>query len=163
VDVTNKALGAAEKDLWSTSAAWADFDGDGYPDLYICHYVDWSFKNHPVCTHDGKTRDICPPKQFNAQPQKVYRNQGDGTFAGDVSKEAGLLSDGKGLSVVVVDVDGDGKPDVFAANDTEANFLWLNRSTPGQIRFAEIGVAAGVAFDDLGKPTGSSGVAAGDY
>jgi RNA polymerase sigma factor (sigma-70 family) len=160
VDVTKKA--GLVDDLWSTSAAWADLDGDGYPDLYVCHYLDWSFRNHPACSSDGKTLDICPPKQFKAQPHKVYRNHGDGTFT-DVSKEAGLRGDGKGLGVVVADVDDDGKPDLYVANDTTANFLYLNRSTPGRIRFDEVGLAAGVAFDALGRATGSKGVAAGDY
>jgi RNA polymerase sigma factor (sigma-70 family) len=160
VDVTKKA--GLTEDLWSTSAAWADFDSDGYPDLYICHYLDWSFENHPTCSYDGKTRDICPPKQFNAQPHKVYRNNADGTFT-DVSKEAGLRTDGKGLGVVVVDVNDDGKPDVFVANDTEDHFLYLNQSTPGKIRFDEIGLNAGVARDDRGTPTGSRGVAVADY
>jgi RNA polymerase sigma factor (sigma-70 family) len=159
VDVTRKA--GFTDDQWSTSAAWADLDGDGLPDLYVCHYVDWSFKKNPNVNLDG-TRDIPPPKRFEAQPHKVYRNNGDGTFT-DVSKAAGLRTDGKGLGVVVVDVDGDGKPDLYVANDTVDNFLYHNRSTPGNIRFAEIGMAAGVARDDNGVATGSKGLAVGDY
>src|SRR5262245_55905477 len=88
VEVTEKA--GLKDDSWSTSAAWADFDGDGLPDLYVDHYVDWSFEHkHPTCTYDGKTRDVCPPKNFDPLPHKVYRNNGDGTFT-EVSKEAGL-------------------------------------------------------------------------
>jgi len=160
VDVTVKA--GLKDDLWSTSAAWADFDGDGFPDLYVCHYTDWSFKKHPKCTPDGKNRDICPPKLFNAQPHKLYRNRGDGTFT-DVSKEAGLRTDGKGVGVVVADFDGDGKPDIFVGNDTDDNFLYMNRSTAGKFRFDEVGLQAGVARDDRGSPTGCGGVAVGDY
>jgi RNA polymerase sigma factor (sigma-70 family) len=160
VDMTKKA--GLTDDLWSTSAAWADFDGDGLPDLYVCHYVDWSFKKNPICTYDGKTRDIAPPKNFNAQPHRVYHNNGDGTFT-DVSKTAGLRTDGKGLGVVVGDVNGDGKPDIFVANDTEDKFLYLNRSTAGNIAFAEVGVVAGVARDDNGATNGSRGLAVGDF
>jgi hypothetical protein len=160
VDVTRKVGLTAGR--WSTSAAWADLDGDGWPDLYVCHYVDWSPANNPVCTTDGKNRVICPPKQFTGHPHQVYRNNGDGTFT-DVSKEAGLREDGKGLGVIVVDVNEDGKPDVYVANDTVDNFLYLNRSTPGRVHFVEVGLVAGVARDDNGTPTGSKGLEAFDY
>src|SRR5262245_23968164 len=89
VDVTKKA--GLPEGLWTTSAAWADLDNDGWPDLYVCQYVDWHFeRNHPTdCTYDGKTRDVCPPKKFTALPHRVFRNNGNGTFT-DVSLEAGL-------------------------------------------------------------------------
>jgi len=165
VDVTHKA-GLDKGVTWATSAAFADFDGDGWPDLYVCQYVDWSFANHPTdCDYDGKTRDVCPPKRFSGLPHKVYRNKGDGTFV-DVSEVAGLLKGGpsasKGLGVLAVDVNGDGKPDVYAANDTVDNFLYVNHSTPGKIRFEEAGVLAGVARDGNGTANGSMGVDAGD-
>jgi hypothetical protein len=161
-------------ELWSTSAAWADFDGDGWPDLYVCQYVNWSMKNNPHCL--GYTpsipRDVCPPKRFTGLPHHVYRNNGDGTFK-DVSKEAKIRpytgepnkddQAGKGLGVVVADVDGDGKPDVYVANDTVDNFLYLNKSTPGRIFFEEVGLPAGVARDDRGVPNGSMGTDVGDY
>src|SRR5262249_39356901 len=139
--------------LWSTSAAWADFDGDGFPDLYVCHYVDWSFQNHPAGA------DVAPPKRFPARPHRLYRNNRDGTFT-DVSGRAGLRPDGRGLGVVVADFDGDGKPDIYVANDTDENFLYLNR---GGWRFEEVGLRAGVARDDAGVPNGSAGVDCADY
>ncbi|TMQ34223.1 MAG: sigma-70 family RNA polymerase sigma factor [Planctomycetota bacterium] len=172
VDVTKKA--GLTDGLWTTSAAWADLDGDGYPDLYVCQYVNWSFANHPVC--QGYTRkvprDVCPPKTFTGLPHKLFRNNGNGTFT-DVSKEAGLrphtgdpLKDsevGRSLGVVTVDLDGDGKPDIYVANDTVDNFLYMNKSTPGKIRLEEVGLPSGVARDDRGVPNGSMGVDAGDY
>jgi hypothetical protein len=150
--------------LWSTSAGWADLDGDGYPDLYVCQYVDWSFdSNHPTdCSYDGRTRDVCPPRKFKPLPHKLYRNNGDGTFA-DVSREAGLRSDGRGLGVLLVDVNGDGRPDVYVANDTEDNFLYMNRGRPGQVRLEEKGLFMAAARDGNGASTGSMGVDAADY
>src|SRR5439155_26051962 len=115
---------------------------------------------------DGSVkRDVCPPKKFKGLPHKVFRNNGDGTFA-DVSAEAGLRPGGentsKGLGVLAVDVNRDGKPDVYVANDTVDNFLYINRSTPGKIRFKEEGLLAGVARDGNGSANGSMGVDAGD-
>jgi hypothetical protein len=165
-DVTRQA-GLAD-DLWGTSAAWGDLDGDGYPDLYVCHYVNWSFANHPTCDGGGPSadRDICPPKRFTALPHALYRNNGDGTFTA-VSRPAGLRrwtdNDGKGLGVLLVDVNGDGRPDVYVANDTVDNFLYLNRSSPGKVRLEEVGLVSGVARYDQGRPNGSMGVDAADY
>jgi hypothetical protein len=195
VDVTDRA--GLPKGLWTTSAAWGDLDGDGYPDLYVCQYVDWSFAHHhPTdCTaQGGPARDVCSPKLFPGLEHKLFRNRGDGTFE-DVSKAAGLrvartdrdyeglgwlgpagrqrlreaaaapggTGFGKGLGVLFIDVNGDGKPDVYVANDTVARFLYLNRSTRGRPRLEEVGLAAGVALDDWGNPNGSMGLDAADY
>jgi hypothetical protein len=169
VDVTRQA-GLTDR-LWSTSAAWADLDGDGYPDLYVCHYVDWSLTaNHPRCMgFDGKRHDICPPGNFAALPHLLYRNQGDGTFR-DVSKSAGLrvdhpqLDGGKGLGVLAVDLNGDGRPDLYIANDQSDKFLYVNRGPKkGTIFLEEVGLVSGVARDHQGKPNGSMGLAAADY
>src|SRR5207302_8090115 len=88
VDVSAE-VGLDKVITWATSAAWADLDGDGYPDLYVCQYVDWSFANHPKCDYDGKTPDVCPPKKFKGLNSKVYRNTGRGSFE-EVGAEAGL-------------------------------------------------------------------------
>jgi hypothetical protein len=160
--------------LWSTSAAWADLDGDGFPDLYVCQYADWSFANHPACKgSDGViARDVCPPGRFRGLPHRLFRNTGQGTFE-DVSQAAGLRphtgdlakdkEPGLGLGVVILDCDGDGKPDLYVANDGVGNFLYRNRSTPGRLRFEEIGATSGVAVNDRGSPDGSMGADAADY
>jgi hypothetical protein len=164
-DVT-AAAGLGQGITWATSAAFGDLDGDGYPDLYVCQYVNWSLDNNPRCEFDGKMLDVCPPRNFDGLPHKVYRNSGKGTFI-DVSAEAGLVPAGhdssKGLGVLLIDVDGDGRPDVFVANDAVDKFLYLNRSTPGTIRFEEVGQTSGTARDGLGHANGSMGVDAGDY
>jgi len=163
VDVTKKA--GLDDALWSTSAAWADLDGDGFPDLYVCHYVDWSFKKHPKCHYrqDG-TPDVCPPKNFDALPHVLYRNNRDGTFT-DVSRESGILGahslkEGKALGIVIADFNNDGLPDIYVADDEMANLLYLNR---GHMKFQEIGMLSGSAMDDNGHANGSMGVAAGAF
>ncbi|HLJ96186.1 MAG TPA: CRTAC1 family protein, partial [Gemmataceae bacterium] len=162
VEVTRKA--GLTDSQWSTSAAWGDLDGDGYPDLYVCHYVNWSFANNPPCPgySDDVRRDICPPKVFEPLPHVLYRNNRDGTFT-DVRAESGLRKDGKGLGVLMVDVNGDGRPDIYVANDTVDKFLYLNRSRPGTIRLEEVGLPSGVARGEDGTPDGSMGLDAADY
>ena len=163
-DVT-AAAGLGNGFDWATSAALGDLDGDGYPDLYICQYVDWSWRKNPLCHYDGKTPDVCPPRNFDGLPHRVFRNNTRGGFD-DVSRSCGLRGGGptssKGLGVVMVDVDGDTKPDLYVANDTVDNFLYLNRSKPGEIRLVEQGLETGVARDDRGNANGSMGVDAGD-
>lgn len=158
---------------WGTSAAWADFDGDGYPDLYLCQYVDWSFANNPRCNgySAGVERDVCPPGQFVGLPHLLFRNNGNGTFT-EVGKEAGLrvlgvtddkgnqVGMGKGLGVVAADLNDDSRPDIYVANDTVDNFLYLNR---GEFKFEEVGLLSGAARDDRGMANGSMGIAVGDY
>ncbi|OWK45084.1 hypothetical protein FRUB_01415 [Fimbriiglobus ruber] len=162
VDVT-AAAGLADH-TWSTSAGWGDLDGDGFPEIYVSHYGDWGFEtNHPTdCTYDGKTRDVCQPRKFKALQHLVYKNNRNGTFT-DVTAKLNLRKDGKGVGVLVVDVDGDARPDVYTANDTDDKFLYLNRGKAGELALEEVGLLVGVARDDRGQPNGSMGVDAADY
>jgi hypothetical protein len=176
VDVTDRA-GLNRDHIWATSAAWGDLDGDGYPDLYICQYVNWGFHPpliNPPCagyTTDVR-RDVCPPAQFASLPHALYRNAagpGGRRFL-DVSRAAGIRAAprddadyGKGLGVLMVDVNGDGRTDVYVANDTTDNFLYLNGSALGKLALRERGFALGVARDGGGIPNGSMGVDAADY
>lgn len=145
---------------WGTSAGWGDFDRDGNLDLYICNYVNWSFDNHPYCP--GPTpqdREICAPQVFESLPHVVFYSNGDGTFR-NATSQAGLREGGKGLGVLTCDVDNDGDLDIYVANDTTNNFLYLN---DGWGKFEEVGVLNGVAADQRGIPNGSMGVDLCDY
>jgi hypothetical protein len=163
-DVTAKA-GLDKGITWATSAAWADLDGDGWPDLYVCQYVDWSWQKHPTCKPDGKTADVCTPGLFAGLAHKVYRNDGKGAFT-DVSSACGLAAAGpassKGLGVLAADLDGDGRPELYVTNDGVDKFLYLNQSKKGKVALLERGVACGAARDDRGGQNGSMGVDAGD-
>ncbi len=163
-DLTEKA-GLHRGFTWTTSAGFGDLDGDGFPDLYVCQYVDWSWEKNPKCSYDGKIPDVCPPRDFDGLPHKVFRNSGDGAFV-EVSATVGLVAPGpnssKGLGVLFVDVDGDSRPDLYVANDTVDNFLYLNRSKPGKIVLEERALVTGVARDDRGAANGSMGLDAGD-
>ena len=151
---------ALDDRLWSSSAAWGDFDGDGSLDLFVAHYVDWSFDNDPFCpAADERRRERCTPQRFGPLPESLYRSRSDGTFA-DASNECGLRRDGKGLGVVLADIDLDGDLDIYVANDTVAKFLYVN---DGSARFREVGSASGAAFNDTGAPDGSMGVAVCDF
>lgn len=144
---------------WSSSAAWADLNGDGLLDLYLAHYVNWSFENDPRCEANNGKREICPPRMYQPLPDTMYLNQGDGTFI-DGSASAGLRQDGKGLGVLLSDVEPDGDVDIYVANDTTDNFLYIN---DGQAKFREEALTRGVALDENGIPNGSMGLDICDF
>lgn len=150
---------AAADSRWSSSAGWADLDGDGDLDLYLARYVDWSFDHDPFCGRSQAQRDICPPREFEGLPDSIYRNEGDGRFV-EVSREAGLRTDGKGLGVLLADLNLDGHVDIYVGNDTTDNFLYIN---DGAGTFTEQGLVAGVALDDQGVPNGSMGIDLCDF
>lgn len=144
---------------WSSSAGWADLTGDGILDLYVAHYVNWSFDNNPPCGGPSGDADVCPPRQFDGLDDTLYFGNGDGTFR-DASAEAGLVPQGKGLGVILADLDLDADVDIYVANDTTPNFFYVN---DGAGRFQEQAALAGVAVDDMANPNGSMGVTLLDY
>lgn len=156
LDVTDAA--GLDDRSWSSSGAFADLNSDGFPDLYLCHYVNWSLENDPPCRGPSGNDDVCPPRSFDGLTDALYVNAGDGAFR-SATREAGLVEGGKGLGVLVTDVDNDGKLDIYVANDTTNNFLYLNQ---GQLRFEENGLVSGVALDHNATANGSMGLAAAD-
>ena len=156
-DVTERA--GLTSNLWSTSAAFADLDGDGDLDLYVATYLDLRPRVGPVLRRPDGRRDYCGPEDFPAQPDRLYRNNGDGTFT-DVSREAGIdLPEGRGLGVLIAELTGDNRPDIYVANDSSPCWLFANQ---GELRFEEIGEEAGVARDGHGEVISGMGVALGD-
>src|SRR2546425_817810 len=157
-DVTTKAGLAAPG--WTTSAVWFDYDNDGRLDLFVCSFVEFGAGNKVFCGDNklGK-RYYCIPRMFKPTPSLLFHNNGDGTFT-----EVGAGTDihkalGKALGVVATDVDGDGLMDLFVANDTVQNFLFMNR---GKGRWEEIGLPAEVGFSVNGQPRSGMGVDSAD-
>jgi hypothetical protein len=145
---------------WSTSAAFVDVDGDGWLDLFVTRYLDWTPARERQCFSLTGVVDYCSPKNYDAPTTDLlFRNTGRGTFT-DVSAAAGLTTArGNGLGVVADDVDGDGRPDLFVANDGTPNHLWMNQ---GGGRFVESALPRGVAVDQDGAPKAGMGVHAAD-
>ncbi len=158
IDVTTRA-GVGDPGF-STGAAWLDYDGDGRLDLYVANYVQWSIDRDLYCTLDGKSKSYCTPESYKGQSGTLYRNKGDGTFE-DVTKKAGLYDpSSKGLGVALIDFNADGRLDLFVANDTQPNKLYRNN---GNGTFTDVGMTAGVAFNEAGVARAGMGVDAADY
>ena len=142
---------------WGTSATFGDYDRDGDLDLYVANYV--AFDPESVCRGKHGAPDYCNPQVFEPAPDRLFRNDGNGTFT-DVTEPSGIAAmSGRGLGVVCLDLTGDGWSDFFVANDGEANHLWVNQ-TDGT--FAEEAILHGLAFNAYGQPEGSMGIAVGD-
>lgn len=146
---------------WSSSAGWGDIDGDGTIDLYVAHYTDWSLQNNPVCPCPSPEyeQDICAPRRFNGLDDAVFQNDGSGGFV-NKSREWGLEREGKGLGVLLADLDHDSDLDIYVANDTTNNFVYMNQGN-GQLQ--ETGLLSGGAVDSEGRPNGSMGIAYFDF
>jgi hypothetical protein len=156
-DVTEKAGVAAPG--WSTCATWFDYDKDGRLDLFVSSFVQYN--KEMSCGNNRLGRNFyCIPRVFKPRPSFLYHNNGDGTFA-DVSKDSGIAdSPGKSFGAVATDVNNDGLTDLFVANDTMPNFLFVNK---GAGKFQEVGLSAGVAYSEAGAPRSGMGVDATDY
>ena len=145
---------------WSTAATFLDLDNDGDLDLFVVNYLNWTPALERDCYAAAFHATYCGPNEYDAPAMdRLYRNDGDGTFS-DITADAGLnTAFGNGLGTVGADFDGDGRTDLFVANDTMINQLWLNR---GNLRFEDESMLWGCALDDDGIAKAGMGVAAAD-
>jgi hypothetical protein len=145
---------------WSTSAAFVDYDRDGFLDLFVARYVDFTPAANKQCTDPVGARDYCGPRQYRPVPDRLYHNDGHGRFV-EVTERAGInKADGAGLGVAVGDYNGDGWLDLYVANDATPNQLWINRHDG---TFVDQGLISGSALNAAGSPEGSMGIASGDF
>lgn len=158
-DVTRKA-GVGDDGVWGTAAGWFDYDNDGKLDLLVTNYVQFD-ADHPVACGENRPgyRAYCHPDSYHGESMRLYHNSGDGTFT-DVTEKAGLVNrDGKSLAVVLADLNGDGWPDIFIANDTQRNFLYINN---GDGTFRDASYTSGAGFSEEGRPEAGMSADAAD-
>jgi enediyne biosynthesis protein E4 len=150
-DVTARAGVAMKGHPFKASACWVDVDNDGFLDLFVTHYFDWTFEEHAdYYCGDRKPgfRSYCRPEVFKALPNVLFRNNGDGTFT-DISRESGIAKyPGKGMGVAIADYDSDGWMDILVVNDKASNFLYHNK---GQGAFEEVALKAGIWANEYGQ------------
>jgi enediyne biosynthesis protein E4 len=158
-DITAKA-GVADEGAWSTSAGWFDFDKDGWLDLVVTNYLDWSPKNNLWCGERAPGyRSYCNPGNYKGQKTKLYHNNHDGTFT-DVSDKSGVgLPESKGMGLVLADLNNDGWPDIAIANDTWPNFLFENKHDG---TFSDVSLVSGLAASEDGRYEAGMGIDAAD-
>jgi hypothetical protein len=158
-DVTAKA-GVADDGAWSTSAGWFDFDKDGWLDLVVTNYLDWSPKNNLWCGERAPGyRSYCNPGNYKGQKTRLYHNNHDGTFT-DVSDKSGVgLPESKGMGLVLADLNNDGWPDIAVANDTWPNFLFENKHDG---TFSDVSLVSGLAASEDGGYEAGMGIDAAD-
>jgi hypothetical protein len=158
VDVTKDS--GTDDPRWSTSAAFVDYDRDGWLDLMVVNYAKFSTSNSRACYAATSARDYCTPRAFAAPGNRLFHNRGDGTFE-DVTARAGIDQEfGHGLGVVTADFNDDGWPDIYVANDGDPNQLWINQKNG---TFKNDALLAGAAVNRDGKTEAGMGVDAADF
>ena len=159
IDVTARS-GIGDAASWSVSAAFVDVDRDGWLDLFVANYLNYTLQNHTPCFSLTGPEDYCPPGVYRARPSRLYRNKGDGTFL-DVTAAAGVERDfGPALGVATADFNGDHWLDLFVANDQHENQLWVNQHDG---TFRNMAPLWGVAAGPNGELKADMGVDAGDF
>ncbi|MBX3444038.1 MAG: CRTAC1 family protein [Planctomyces sp.] len=149
-----------KRDVWSSTAAWGDVNKDGLLDLYVCNYAIYDPYRPVECRDKDGNPAICHPRNVEPEPDEFFQNSGDGRLV-ESSQLMGLFGPGnKALGVVIADLDGDDWPDIYVANDTTANFVFINRAGTS---FRESAVVLGGAYSATGEPQASMGIAFGDY
>ncbi len=148
-----------DSDAWSVAASFFDYDGDGYLDLYVVNYLEYDHTAHEACFGYSSQKLYCAPHGYAPAPDVLYRNLGNGRFE-DVSTTAGIGSTReRGMGVVARDFDGDGRVDVYVANDAGENNLWRNT----EAGFRDDALFEGVAVNSFGVAEASMGLAVADY
>jgi enediyne biosynthesis protein E4 len=148
-----------DRSNWSLGGAMLDYDNDGDLDIYVANYGEWQYPRDARPCGTERIHLYCLPRSIRTVRHILYRNNGDRTFT-DVTDQAGLSrSDGHGFGAVAVDVNGDGRVDLYVANDLDPKFLYLNR---GDGTFEDATETSGAAFDERGVPQASMGVDAED-
>ena len=158
-DVSSKAQ-VADQGQWSASAGWFDYDKDGYLDLLVTNYIDWSPKNNIWCGERRPGyRSYCHPGNYQGQKTKLFHNNHDGTFT-DVSDRSGVgKPESKGMGLVLADFNNDGWPDIAIANDSWPNFLFLNKHDG---TFEDASFVSGIAASEEGRYEAGMGIDAAD-
>lgn len=160
-DVTEgSGLEHKPENVLSVGAAWFDFNNDGMLDLIVTNYTDWTPQTDKLCRMDEKHEEYCSPTVYKSVQSRLYRNLGHGRFE-DVTEKSGIgKALGKGMGISIADFNGDGFMDIFVANDTEPNFLFINQ---GDGTFKESGLELGVAYNDRGSTVSGMGSDAKDF
>ncbi len=153
-----KQAGVIEPVRWSSSANFFDADRDGWLDLYVCNYADWSPEKDLTCLVEGGTKDYCPPGMYVGVENTYYHNNGDGTFTDQTAKAGFANAPGKSLGIAELDFNEDGWPDLVIANDGERTLLYENDRDG---TFTEKGTIAGIAYSEMGEARAGMGIDAG--